>query len=50
MQDFSAGVMQVWDALAAVMVVNPLLAALWLLTAMVLAALLVYGWRRLIGS
>jgi hypothetical protein len=29
--------------------VNPWLAALWLLSAIVLAGLLVYVWRRLLG-
>ena len=46
---FSTAVAQIWDALTAVMVVNPLLAGLWLLAAMVLASLLVYAWRRFIG-
>jgi hypothetical protein len=39
----------VWGALRDAFPVNPWLAALWLLSALALAALLVYGWRRLVG-
>jgi hypothetical protein len=37
-------------ALRDVLQVNPWLAALWLVSAFVLASLIVYGWRRLLGS
>ena len=49
MSDFMTAVMQIWDALAAIMVVSPALAGLWLGSAMVLAVLLVYAWQRFIG-
>jgi hypothetical protein len=40
----------VWDALAGVVQVNPLLAVAWWLCAIVLAAALVYAWRQLFNS
>jgi hypothetical protein len=39
-----------WDALRSVLVVDPLLAGLWLLSAVGLAGLLVYAWQRLSGA
>jgi hypothetical protein len=49
MSDFLTAITQIWDAVKGIMVVDPALVALWLLSAMVLAALLVYAWRRFIG-
>jgi hypothetical protein len=48
--DFSDAVAQIWDALAAIMVVSPLWAGVWLVAALVLAVLMVFAWPRLFGS
>jgi hypothetical protein len=47
---FSAAMSQIWDALADVMVVNPLWAAAWLVVVIALAVLLAFGWQRLFNS
>ena len=46
----AAQLADVWDALADVVQVNPMLAAAWWLCALVLAAALVYTWQRLFNS
>jgi hypothetical protein len=49
MHDFSQAVAELSDALMATIVVKPLSAALWLLSAMLLAVILVYAWQRVFG-
>jgi hypothetical protein len=46
----AAQLADVWDALADVVQVNPVLAAAWWLCAVVLAGILLYTWRRLFNS
>ena len=46
----AAAVTEVLSTVADIFHVNPLLAAAWWLTAVVLAGLLVYAWQRLLGS
>ncbi len=47
---FSAAVADLMTTLGQVVSVDPLWAALWWLSAVVLAGLLVYVWQRLLGS
>jgi hypothetical protein len=46
----ASGLAEVLSNMVDVVHVNPLLAATWWLAAVVLAGLLVYAWRRLLGS